>query len=63
LNKSIPKNQSPKKSYEFDYEPQFQAMVLRIIDTDGMFPLILIDPDNGPYKIHKTSTGKLQMVK
>jgi len=57
-----PKKKAPK-SYILEYNETLQAMVLRILDTEAMYPCYLKDPEAGLYKIIKTSKGKLHMVK
>ena len=56
------KRQIPK-SFELEFNETLQAMVLRILDTEGMYPCYFQDPEAGTYKIIKTSKGKLQMGK
>jgi hypothetical protein len=57
------KRKQPQKSYEMDYSPELEAMILKIFDADGMYPCYLRDPDAGLYKIIKTRSGGLQMCK
>lgn len=52
-----------KKGFCFDYDPSLEAMVMTIFDKDKLFPFYLRDSEAGLYKILKTTTGKLQMVK
>jgi hypothetical protein len=51
------------KSLELDYDHEFGCMILKILDAQGMYPLVLSDPEAGAYRIIKTSTGKLQMIR
>ena len=57
------KKQHPPKSYELEYNEEFQAMVLSVLDTEGMYPLYWRDPDAGTYRICKNQSGKLMMTK
>ena len=59
----LKKSQQVPKSYVPEYNETLQAMVFRILDTDGMYPCYFIDPDAGTYKIIKTDAGKLLMTK
>lgn len=51
------------KSFEIDYNKTFECMTLEICDTEGMFPLVLLDPKAGKYKIARTKRGGLQMTR
>lgn len=51
------------KSYEWGYDSTSGLMVLKILDPEGMYPFILIDPERGPYRVIRTSKGGLQMTK
>ena len=51
------------KSFVWEYNKDFQAIVLRILDINGMYPLYVKDPEAGMYKIVKTSNGNLHMSK
>jgi hypothetical protein len=57
------KNKKHFKSFDVDYDTTLQAMVLIILDTKGMYPCYLRDPEAGTYKITKTENGKLLMNK
>ena len=52
-----------QETFELEFDETLQAMVLRILDTEGMYPCYFQDPEAGTYKIIKTSKGKLQMGK
>jgi hypothetical protein len=58
-----PKENKPLGSYSFNYDKTLNAMVLVIVDSEGMFPFYLRDNESDLYKIMKTSKGKLQMIK
>ncbi len=45
-----------------EYNETLQAIVLRIVNTEGMYPCYLQDPEAGLYKIVKTRKGKLHMT-
>ena len=62
LNPTNKKRQAPK-SFVWEYNKDLQVMVLRILDTDGMYPFCVKDPEAGTYKVIKTSKGNLHMVK
>jgi len=51
------------KSFEVSYDRTLQCITLRIGDPEAMFPLLLIDPIAGPYKISRTRKGGLQMTR
>jgi hypothetical protein len=58
----IKKKQS-HKSYELEYSENLEAMVFKILDSDGMHPCYWHDAENGKYrKIIKTRNGNVQMV-
>ena len=58
-----PAKKEPKKAYELKYDSSRQAMLIKIMDKDSMYPLYLEDEEAGIYKINKNTTGKLQMTK
>ena len=60
INKS---NANNNNSYKIEYDPHLKAMILKIIDTEGMFPLYVHENHGDMYKINKNRTGKLQMTK
>jgi len=51
------------KSFELDYDATRQRYILRILDAEGMYPLLICDPEAGAYEIKKTRRGGLQMTK
>jgi hypothetical protein len=51
------------KSFELDYDATRQRFILRILDVEGMYPLLICDPESGAYEIKKTRRGGLQMTK
>ena len=57
------KKMKVSKSYVMEYNEALQANVFRILDPEEMFPCYFQDPEAGTYKIIKTSTGRLHMVK
>ena len=50
-------------SIEFDYDTTRQKHILKVVDIEGMYPLLLCDPESGTYEIKKTRHGGLQMTK
>ena len=52
----------PKKSFEIRHNPDMQCTVFNIIDAEGMYPILWIDPERGTYRINRTRNG-LQMTK
>lgn len=62
-NNKLKNNSESSKSFLWEHDKTHQCMVLRILDTEGMYPLYLKDPDAGIYKIQKNRSGNLQMVK
>jgi len=51
------------KSFEFDYDATLKRYIFRILDAEGMYPLLICDPEAGKYEIKKTRRGGLQMTK
>lgn len=56
------KKQQPK-SFEPGFDKLSQRITLKILDSEGMYPFLLVDPKVGTYTISKTKNGKLQMTK
>ena len=51
------------KSFELDYDATRQRYILTILDAEGIYPLLICDPESGAYEIKKTKHGGLQMTK
>lgn len=51
------------KSFEPGFDRLSQRITLKILDPEGMYPFLLIDPKAGTYTIRKTRNGKLEMTK
>ena len=53
---------APKKSFEIKFNESIRCMELSILDSDGMFPLVLKDPmARKIYHIERTKAGGLKM--
>jgi hypothetical protein len=50
--------QRPAKSYKVDYDHVHQAMVIHVLDPDGMYPCLWQDPEAGPIKLIRTAIVK-----
>jgi hypothetical protein len=52
----------PQKSFDMRFNKLLRCMELHIIDGDGMYPLMVIDPKVSKlYHIVRTKRGKLRM--
>jgi len=51
------------RSFEVEYDPNRERIILRILDAEGLYPFSLYDPEAGYYEIKKTRLGRLQMTK
>ena len=57
------KEQQTNKSFVLDYDKTREAMVIHILDTEGMYPCYWHDPESGKCrKIIKTRKGNVVMV-
>ena len=57
------KKRKHPKSFELEYDKTRQAMVLRILDSEGMYPCYWYDAKTDRYrKIIKTSNDNVQMI-
>lgn len=64
MGKAVPQRKpQPKKSFEAEYDPVRECVILTVLDSDGMYPFLLRDPKAGTYKVIKTAAGKLKMDK
>ena len=62
-NLKEPQKKQQPKSFEVGFDELSSCIVLKIVDTKGMYPFLLQDPEAGVYKVIKTRSGGLQMVK
>lgn len=46
-----------KKSFIIEYDSNRQCTVLKIIDVEGMYPVLWVDPEREPRTIIRTRTG------
>jgi hypothetical protein len=51
------------RSFEVDYDQAPERLILRVLDSEGLYPFWLYDPEAGYYQIRKTRRGGLQMTK
>ena len=62
MNATTSRKGSVKKSFEFRYNQILRCMELYVYDADGMFPLVVREPNaNKLYHIEKTRSGGLKM--
>ena len=53
---------TPKKAFEIKFNESIRCMELSILDSDGMFPLVVKDPmARKIYHIDRTKAGGLKM--
>ena len=61
--KKLELNKRANKSYEIGYNQSLEAMELKMLDPETIYPLYIRDTKAGLYKIIKNKSGKIQMTR
>jgi desulfoferrodoxin (superoxide reductase-like protein) len=57
------KKEAARKPFEVAFSKGRESMVLKVVDPEAIYPLYLQDPEAGTYRIIKTASGKIQMIR